>query len=113
VDLGSAHSRNIAGRPEISAVVFDSQVEPRNGQAVYMAASAAQETDFDRWLGAFPGDPARGARIFPPDQLRPPAPFRLYRAHVTRYWTLCPREPGIPCVPHGQAFDHRTHVLLP
>ncbi|MEV4175106.1 hypothetical protein [Nonomuraea sp. NPDC049709] len=34
------------------------------------------------------------------------------RARVTRCWTLCPRGPGTACSPHGQAFDHRTHVLL-
>ncbi|MFI7708927.1 pyridoxamine 5'-phosphate oxidase family protein [Nonomuraea sp. NPDC049480] len=110
---GAAHSRNIAERPEVSIVVFDSQVEPGSGQAVYMAASAAEEIDLDRWLSVYPGDPERGGWAFPPDRLRPPAPYRLYRARVTRHWALCPREPGTACAPHGQAFDHRTHVLLP
>lgn len=109
---GAAHSRNIADRPEVSIVVFDSQVEPGSGQAVYAAATAAEETDLDRWLGFYPGDPGRGGRPIPPGQLRPPAPYRLYRARVTQYWTLCAREPGTVCAPHGQAFDHRTHVPL-
>ncbi|HEX4814506.1 MAG TPA: pyridoxamine 5'-phosphate oxidase family protein [Nonomuraea sp.] len=109
---GAAHSRNIAERPEVSVVVFDSQVVPGTAQAVYMSATAAEETDLDRWLPVYPGPAGRGGWVVPPEQLRAPAPFRLYRARVTRHWTLCPRESGTACAPHGQAFDHRTHVRL-
>ncbi|PRX98682.1 pyridoxamine 5'-phosphate oxidase family protein [Allonocardiopsis opalescens] len=107
---GAAHSRNIAERAEVSAVVFDSGVAPGTGQAVYMAASAAEETDLDRWLALYPGAPERGGRTFPAEQVRPPAPYRLYRARVTQHWTLCPRDPGTACAPHGLAGDHRVRV---
>ncbi|MFI6502855.1 pyridoxamine 5'-phosphate oxidase family protein [Nonomuraea typhae] len=109
----AAHSRNLAVRPEASIVIFDSGVRPGEGQAVYMAAEAGEEGDLESWLRHYPGDPARGARSFPAERLRAPAPYRLYRARVTRHWTLCPREPGLPCAPHGRAFDHRIEVHLP
>ena len=36
------HSRNLAERPQLSIVIFDSTVAPGHGQAVYMEAEAAQ-----------------------------------------------------------------------
>jgi nitroimidazol reductase NimA-like FMN-containing flavoprotein (pyridoxamine 5'-phosphate oxidase superfamily) len=36
----ATHSRNLAARPELSIVVFDSQAPVGTGQAVYMAATA-------------------------------------------------------------------------
>jgi nitroimidazol reductase NimA-like FMN-containing flavoprotein (pyridoxamine 5'-phosphate oxidase superfamily) len=36
------HSRNLAMRPEMSIVIFDSQVRPGTGQAVYMSAVAEE-----------------------------------------------------------------------
>ena len=39
------HSRNLAERPQLSIVIFDSTVAPGHGQAVYMTAEAAQTTD--------------------------------------------------------------------
>ena len=36
----ATHSRNLAARPELSIVVFDSQAPVGTGQAVYMAAAA-------------------------------------------------------------------------
>src|SRR6266511_2971956 len=40
----ATHSRNIAVRPQIGIVVFDSQVPISTGQAVYMTAVAGQPT---------------------------------------------------------------------
>jgi hypothetical protein len=42
---GARHSQNIAVRPEVALVVFDSTVPPGTGQAVYMTATAEQLTD--------------------------------------------------------------------
>ena len=36
------HSRNLVIRPELAMVIFDSTVPPGNGQAVYVAANAAE-----------------------------------------------------------------------
>jgi nitroimidazol reductase NimA-like FMN-containing flavoprotein (pyridoxamine 5'-phosphate oxidase superfamily) len=41
------HSRNIAARPQISVVIFDSQMPINTGQAVYMSAVAEMLTDVD------------------------------------------------------------------
>jgi uncharacterized protein YhbP (UPF0306 family) len=45
------HSRNLAERPEISIVIFDSQVPIGNGQGVYMSASAEEMTGSERERG--------------------------------------------------------------
>ncbi|HEV8555737.1 MAG TPA: pyridoxamine 5'-phosphate oxidase family protein [Actinophytocola sp.] len=112
----AAHSVNLAERPQLSIVIFNSQLRPNQAraQAVYLAAEAVQVTgaDFDRGLQVYPGPPARGARVFAADELREPGPFRLYRARATQHWILCPRPVGDPCVPHGKAHDHRLAVTL-
>src|SRR4051794_18360219 len=41
----AVHSRNIAARPDVAAVVFDSTVVPGTAQAVYLRATAAQIDD--------------------------------------------------------------------
>ena len=41
------HSRNLAGRPELSIVVFDSRVAIGEGQGVYMSAVAQELTGAD------------------------------------------------------------------
>ena len=56
------HSRNIAVRPQIALVVFDSTVAPGHGQAVYMTATASQLTDaqeIERGLAVFSGEAVR------------------------------------------------------
>ena len=42
---GARHSRNIAARPEVSIVFFDSQVLPGGARAVYVDALAVELTD--------------------------------------------------------------------
>jgi hypothetical protein len=80
------HSQNIAARPEIAIVVFDSGQTPGDGQAVYMAAVAGQsetgleifnrrsaEQDLGEWTEArVTGD----------------AGLRLYRATVSEWFVL-------------------------
>jgi hypothetical protein len=111
------HSRNLAQRPELSIVVFDSRAPVGTGDesAVYMSATAAEVpvADLDRTLAAFPGFTDRGGREFPADKLRPPEPYRLYRAVVAAHSVLCPRPTGVPCARHGLSYDHRTQVELP
>jgi hypothetical protein len=80
----------------------------------HMSATAEElsgEDDLARGLEAYPGPSERGGRTMPPEQLRPPATYRLYRATVSRHSILCPRTSG-PRAPHGRAFDHRTPVTL-
>jgi hypothetical protein len=112
------HSRNLAARPELSIVVFDSRAPVGTGgaSAVYMAATAAEvpDDDVDRGLSIYPGPPERGARRISPDEVRPPGHYRLYRATVTDHWVLCPQGGGgVGCPEHGLPGDHRTRVDLP
>jgi uncharacterized pyridoxamine 5'-phosphate oxidase family protein len=90
----ATHSRNLAQRPEVSVVVFDSQAPVGTGQAVYMAATAAEVAaeDLERALEVYPGERGRraGARAVTADQVLPPAPYRLYRAAVSQHWVLDP-----------------------
>jgi hypothetical protein len=60
-------------------------------------------------LTVYPGP--QGGRVFTVEQVRAPAPYRLYRAGVVEHSMLCPRVSG-PCAAHGLAYDHRTPVVL-
>jgi nitroimidazol reductase NimA-like FMN-containing flavoprotein (pyridoxamine 5'-phosphate oxidase superfamily) len=90
----ATHSRNLAVRPEVSIVVFDSRAPVGSGQAVYMAATAAElaAADLVQALEVYPGERGlgAGARAVTADQVLAPAPYRLYRATVSRHWVLDP-----------------------
>jgi hypothetical protein len=107
------HSRNLARRPDISVVIFDSRVPAYTGQGVYMSAVAEELSgdDLDRGLEVYPGAAGRGARTLAAEELRPPAPFRLYRATASEHSILCP-SPARPCPVHGVAGDHRVDVSM-
>jgi uncharacterized protein YhbP (UPF0306 family) len=102
------HSRNIAIRPQVSIVVFDSQVSVGKGQAVYMAAIAEEltGTDFDRGLDIYNGrfsNPADyGVSLIQREDVQPPGLYRLYRATASEHWVLDPA--GRP--------DHRISVNI-
>jgi hypothetical protein len=110
----ATHSRNLAVRPQLSIVIFNSQVPPYSGQAVYLSAVAAELTgdDLARGLAVYPGESWRGASDVTLEQVSPPAPYRLYRATALEHSILCPRERGQPCPLHAIAADHRTTVTL-
>jgi hypothetical protein len=105
----AVHSRNIATRPEVSIVIFDSRVPIGQGQAVYIAAIAAELT------GA---DIERGSRIFSKrsvehvkrewtvEDVSAPAFHRLYRAVASEQWILDPGDHPV----HGKTGDHRKAV---
>jgi hypothetical protein len=97
------HSRNLAARPRLSIVVFDSQVPIGTGQAVYMAAVAEQLSgdDLERGIEIFSrGVMVHGGREWTSADVVPPALYRLYRATVSDHWVLEPDSPP----------DHRTPV---
>lgn len=79
----SRHSRNIAERPEVGIVIYDTTVPVGTGEAVYLGARAKRvgDADLDRCAGIYNGrDPALAS--FTPERLRAPNPLRLYRARV-------------------------------
>ncbi len=89
------HSRNVAVRPEVSIVVFNSQVPIGQGQAVYMAATAAELAgdELERGIEFFSRvSQAHGARAWTLEEVRSPSALRLYRAIVTEHWVLDPEE---------------------
>ena len=90
------HSRNIVLRPQVSIVIFDSQVSVGAGQAVYMSAMAEELTgiDVDRGLDIYNGrfsNPAdHGVRVIKSEDVQTPALYRLYRAVASEHWVLDP-----------------------
>jgi hypothetical protein len=106
------HSRNLAERPQVSMVIFDSTVPAYHGRAVYAVGEARElsGSDLDRGLEAFPRPDGRGGTPLTREEVTAPAPYRLYQAAASDMWVLCPREPRQPCPLHGLAKDHRTRV---
>jgi Pyridoxamine 5'-phosphate oxidase len=102
----AAHSRNIAQRPQVSLVIFDSQVPTYHGRAVYLSATASELAgrDLDRGIGIYPGPATREASPVTADDVTAPSPYRLYRVAVTEAFVLCPREPRQPV---SAALDQR------
>jgi len=80
----AVHSRNIAVRPEVRIVFFDSTVAVGHAVASYVGATAGQVPD-DEVETAARVYSARlgGARSFGVDELTGDADLRLYAAHAT------------------------------
>jgi hypothetical protein len=103
--------RNIAVRPRVGIVVFNSQQPPNTGEAVYMAATAGELTgaELDRGLEIF-------LSVAPfnkgPEVFRPPGRYRAYRATATEHSMLCPQRSSDGCPVHGRVSDHRVVVHL-
>jgi nitroimidazol reductase NimA-like FMN-containing flavoprotein (pyridoxamine 5'-phosphate oxidase superfamily) len=110
------HSRNLAARPQVSVVIFDSQSPIGAGgeRAVYLTAVAEQLAgdDIERGLAVYPKAVHRTDWSLTPAELRRPAAYRLYRARVSERSMLCPRDRGRPCLVHGRAFDHRIDLTV-
>lgn len=99
----ATHSRNIALRPEVGIVIFDSQAPIGTGQGVYMTAEASAVTgpEIDRGIGVFSRrSVAQGGLGWTPDDVRDDAPIRLYLATATTHSILA--KDGKP--------DHRIMV---
>src|SRR5437868_1618172 len=80
---GVTHSRNIAVRPEVGIVIFDSQVAIGTGQGVYMSATARMLEDGEtaRGIEAFSRrSVAHGGAEWTSETVGPGAGLRLYRA---------------------------------
>ena len=88
------HSRNVEARPEVSIVVFDSQVAVGSALAVYMSARAEELSgaELERDIAVFDtAGQAQGlSRRWALEDVLAPAPYRLYRATVSQHWVLDP-----------------------
>ena len=102
------HSLNVAERPEVAIVVFDSTAAIGKGRAVYVDAEATQVPDAElprRCAEAFT-NPAPGAVAFTPDELSGDAALRLYVARATATDVhIRGRDPV-----YGRGVDHRRPV---
>ena len=91
----ATHSRNIAARPEVAIVVFDSRTPIGSGQGVYVSAIAEELTgaDLDRGIAIFSRrSQAHGASEWTRDDVLPPARHRLYRATAAEHSVLGPQD---------------------
>jgi pyridoxine/pyridoxamine 5'-phosphate oxidase len=108
----AVHSLNIARRPQVSMVIFDSQVAPYHGRAVYLSGTATEvaEGDLVRSLEIYPRPSHRESITVELGDVTAPSTYRLYQATVSTASVLCPRAPRQPCHLHGLSGDHRTPV---
>jgi nitroimidazol reductase NimA-like FMN-containing flavoprotein (pyridoxamine 5'-phosphate oxidase superfamily) len=96
------HSRNLAVRPEIGIVIFDSTVAPGEGKAVYVEAVAREldGAERDDALAVFARrSAAQGLAEWTLADVTAPARHRLFRATARRHFVL-------------QANDERLAVEL-
>jgi uncharacterized protein YhbP (UPF0306 family) len=83
------HSRNIAVRPEVSIVIYDSHAPVGGAEALYMTAVAAHVPDEELpRAAALYNDRLPETKRFETGELLPPSLFRLYRANVTEHSVL-------------------------
>ncbi|MFD4324700.1 pyridoxamine 5'-phosphate oxidase family protein [Nocardioides sp. NPDC058538] len=82
------HSRNIARRPEVAVVIYDSQ-RPGGWAAVYMTGTAAEVHDVDDTLADFNRtSAAHGLRPWSRAEVSAESEFRLYRMVVSEQYVL-------------------------
>jgi nitroimidazol reductase NimA-like FMN-containing flavoprotein (pyridoxamine 5'-phosphate oxidase superfamily) len=96
------HSRNLAERPQVSIVIFDSQVPVGSAAAVYMVAAAQELTgaELDGGMDVFAREgAAQGLRPWTLADVTAPARHRLYRAAVAEHWVLGPGDERLPVAP--------------
>jgi hypothetical protein len=104
------HSANVAARPAIALVIFDSTAAIGQGRAVYVSAQAAIVPDDqlpERCAEAF-ARVAPGATPFEPHELIGDAVLRLYHARATSHEVHIPGRDPV----YGMGIDTRRQVSL-
>jgi hypothetical protein len=99
---GTRHSLNLAVRPELAIVVYDSTVPVGSAEALYLEARAEQLSgaEMERGIAAFSAhSEAGGAGTFDADDVSGDGPFRLYRAAILDRWVLGPGDRRLPLSP--------------
>ena len=98
-DPDARHSRNLAARPTVSIVVFDSRAPIGTGTGLYMAGVAGEvpDDDLDRCLRVYSRSAqAHGGRAWGRDDVTGDARHRLYRAVAHEQWALDRRDRRVP-----------------
>lgn len=81
------HSRNLAVRPQLSIVIFDSTSPIGTGEGVYMDAVAGQLTVSADAIEVYSRrSVAHGGSEWTVADVSPPADLRLYRANAVEQW---------------------------
>jgi predicted pyridoxine 5'-phosphate oxidase superfamily flavin-nucleotide-binding protein len=94
-DPGARHSRNIAARPRVAIVVFDSAAAPADAQGLYLTADAAEAEPAA--IAAFSRESvAQGLAAWGVEDVTDSARHRLYRATLLERWALGPGDRRIP-----------------
>jgi nitroimidazol reductase NimA-like FMN-containing flavoprotein (pyridoxamine 5'-phosphate oxidase superfamily) len=90
------HSRNLATRPQLAIVIFDSH-RAGGWNAVYMSAEAEELVDVDWGIEVFSRrSEAQGLPVWTRADVLPPARHRLYRATVSEHFLLDQRDQRQP-----------------
>jgi nitroimidazol reductase NimA-like FMN-containing flavoprotein (pyridoxamine 5'-phosphate oxidase superfamily) len=85
-DPAARHSQNLAQRPEVALVIFDSSLAPSEAAAVYMSARASEVSDGIEVFSE--RSVAQGLPAWTEADVRAPSRHRLYRAVATEVWVL-------------------------
>jgi nitroimidazol reductase NimA-like FMN-containing flavoprotein (pyridoxamine 5'-phosphate oxidase superfamily) len=90
------HSRNLAVRPELAIVIFDSH-EVGGWKALYMSATAEQLTDVDEAIEIYSRhSEEQGLPAWTRDDVQEPARHRLYSATASEHFVLDPHDKRLP-----------------
>jgi pyridoxine/pyridoxamine 5'-phosphate oxidase len=92
------HSRNLAVRPELGIVIYDSSVPVGGAQAVYMAAVAEEVADDGLDVFNRRGE-AQGLRPWTSVDVLPPGRHRLFRATAREHFVLTESDERLPVSP--------------
>jgi uncharacterized protein YhbP (UPF0306 family) len=96
------HSRNLASRPELAIVIFDSTVPVGGAQAVYVEALAEELSgaELERGIVIYSRrSQAHGAGLWRGEDVTAPAPHRLYHARASQHFVLAANDQRVPVQP--------------
>ena len=100
---GTRHSANIAARPEVGIVIFDSTVPVGQAEAVYVEAVAEQvpAAEVESAMAIFSARlESDGGRPWHVADVVGSASFRLYRARASAHYLLDPKDNRVPVDPN-------------
>jgi Pyridoxamine 5'-phosphate oxidase len=96
------HSINLAARPDVGIVIFDSQVSPAAAEAVYVSARAEELSgdEVEPGIEIFSRkSEADGLPAYSRVDVEEPAKLRLYRAVATEHFALGAGSQRVPIDP--------------
>ena len=93
------HSINLAARPDVGIVIFDSQVSPAAAEAVYVSARAEALSGDEVEPGIEVFSESDGLPAYSREDVEEPAQLRLCRATATEHFALGAGSQRIPVDP--------------